>query len=113
DTLNRLINNELPIIEEPTLLPDRAGFHGEAVGRRRLRIDAEQTLSGPHFAVPQQTPRPVAVPETAGTANTRPNREDSSAETPSGDAAASANRGTTQGGLLDRVLVAMEREKRR
>src|SRR5690606_9438314 len=54
-TLERLINNTLPIIEEPTLLPEGTDFHGEAVGRRRLRIDAEQNLSGPHFAAPQQT----------------------------------------------------------
>lgn len=113
ETLSRLINNELPIIEEPTLLPESADFHGEAVGRRRLRIDAEQHLSGPHFAAAQQTSEPEAVPETAGTANTRPNREDSSADGPSGDAVASSRRGTRQGGLLDRVLVAMEREKRR
>jgi hypothetical protein len=112
-TLQRLINNALPIIEEPTLLPDRADFHGEAVGRRRLRLDAEQNLSGPHFAAPQKAPQPVAVPETAGTANTRPKRDASSVDTPAGDATASSNRDAAQGGLLDRVLVAMEREKRR
>jgi hypothetical protein len=112
-TLQRLINNALPIIEEPTLLPEGADFHGEAVGRRRLRIDAEQSLSGPHFAAPQRAPQSVAVPEAAGTANTRPKREAPPVDTPAGDATASSTRDAAQGGLLDRVLVAMERERRR
>jgi hypothetical protein len=112
-TLQRLINNALPIIEEPTLLPERADFHGEAVGRRRMRIDAEQNLSGPHFAAPQRAPQSVAVPEAAGTANTRPKRDVPPVDTPADEAPASSSRDAARGGLLDRVLVAMEREKRR
>jgi hypothetical protein len=111
--LDRLINNALPIIEEPTPLPERSNYFGEAVGRQRLRIDADQTLTGPHFAAAQQISQPVAVPASAGTVNTRSKREDSPAGAAASDAETSPRRQTVQGGLLDRVLVAMEREKRR
>jgi hypothetical protein len=111
--LDRLINNALPIIEEPTPLPEGATYHGESVGRRRLRIDAEQTLTGPHFGASQQISHPGAVPVSAGTATSRSEREDFPTVPTEGQAEAPPQRTNAQGGLLDRVLVAMEREKRR
>ncbi len=47
--LERLINNDLPMIEEPAQLPDRMDYHGEELGRRRLMLDDPHELMGPHF----------------------------------------------------------------
>ncbi len=47
--LERLINNDLPMIEEPAQLPDRMDYHGEELGRRRLMLDDSHELMGPHF----------------------------------------------------------------
>ena len=78
-----------------------------------IRADAQQTLTGPHFGASQQISPPGAVQATAGTANTRSEREDSPAVSTADQAVAPPQRASAQGGLLDRVLVAMEREKRR
>ncbi len=62
--LERLINNELPMIEEPAQLPDRMDYHGEELGRRRLMLDDPHELMGPHFVV---EPDVVTEPDVAGT----------------------------------------------
>lgn len=112
-TLNRLINNTLPLIEETAVPPAHADYHGEAVGRRRLRIDAGQNLSGPHFpAVRGQDSQTDAGADTSQTAGGK-RQSDQHGEGPSDHAEQTLETNTNRGGLLERVLVAMEREKQR
>jgi hypothetical protein len=49
-SLDALINDELPLTEEPTQLPSRMKFYGRPAGRRKIRIDAGQQVGGPHFS---------------------------------------------------------------
>ena len=111
--LNRLLANRIPMIEEEVTLPERLSFHGEVVGRRRLRIDARHDVARPHFPATHGD-------STAGAEQTAASRQKASAtsrvDTTSSMArkdSGQAPRSTTTHGLLERVLVAMEREKRR
>jgi hypothetical protein len=113
-TLDRLIENRLPIIEEVSLLPEDVEYHGEAVGKARIRLDASHPLAGPHFAVAaeQTLDGAPAVEQTKGSRGQQFRIDPVAAETtrpPRNSGATTEQRRT---GLLDRVLVAMEREKR-
>lgn len=122
-TLNRLIANSLPVIEEQISLPERVAFHGEAVGRRRIRIDAQHDAAGPHFSSAADAQHAPVVPAGAAMddhggepATGQSVRIDSAQQHPSSSVVENAPHGpkpNTQNGLLERVLVAMEREKRR
>ncbi|MBX3443620.1 MAG: hypothetical protein KF774_14530 [Planctomyces sp.] len=101
-----LVDNRLPIIEEPLQLPERLQFYGKAVGQARLIVHAAQPLAGPHFAAPKAAEAPLAVVATA--------------ETPVASADANERQPVTgvtprskNEGLLERVLIAMDREGRR
>ncbi|MDA1012909.1 MAG: SLBB domain-containing protein [Planctomycetota bacterium] len=50
ELLERLIRNELPILEEPPQMPTKLEFFGRANGGHTLRMDQPHpTLAGPHF----------------------------------------------------------------
>jgi hypothetical protein len=101
DDLGELIRGELPVQDEPVVLPARVALHGKAVGQKRLVIHPAQGLAGPHFSEPAKAPEKVPA-----TRHTTP-----VSRTP---AAPSAVRGQNEPeGLLDRVLLAMQREGRR
>lgn len=50
NTVQALIDNRVPIIEETVETPKSLQFQGEAVGHRRLRLDRSHVLAGPHAA---------------------------------------------------------------
>ncbi|MGD9858398.1 MAG: hypothetical protein AB7U20_25940 [Planctomycetaceae bacterium] len=142
--LDRLISNNLPIIEEHAQLPDRMDYHGEELGRRRLMLDQPHGLAGPHFAVSADAGGPDQESGLAASNSfmeiggrdpdsTNPSRHDSPME-PVGpspllrrvdgreemsDREASTTEVRESGErrppsrLLERVLIAMERERRR
>ena len=113
--LNRLIANQIPLIEEEASLPKQLSFHGEVVGRRRLRIDVRHEITGPHYSATtaaegedtaQATDNQVSASSTyrIDTASSHSSLTSAEAPRPKPD---------KKHGLLERVLVAMEREKRR
>ncbi len=101
DPLQAIVRGELAIEEEPVVIPAQISLHGEATGQKRLIIHPPQPLAGPHFAA-----APSAVTASARTqAMPQPRK------------AAPAPRGPVRSqkdteGLLDRVLLAMQREGR-
>jgi hypothetical protein len=50
-TLDQLIGNRVPMIEEQAHLPDRMDYFGPELGRKRMIIDPPHGVAGPHFAV--------------------------------------------------------------
>lgn len=139
--LNRLISNNLPIIEEYAQLPERMDYHGEELGRRRMMLDQPHDLAGPHFAVAaragaadtdrassvssvlaessvdvpvaDERTSPDSPPEEAGVAplfRRVDTREEGTAGVPESPA---ADHQRAPSRLLERVLIAMERERRR
>ncbi len=53
-TLQRLILNRVPIVEESPELPKCHQLHGPALGNRRMVVhEAHEGVAGPHFTVPQ------------------------------------------------------------
>jgi hypothetical protein len=113
--LNRLIANQIPMIEEEVCLPERLMFHGEVVGRRRLRIDLRQEISGPHFPAVGGGEAVVDQQATvkAASATSRNDSVPTHAAARASEGAHRTPKPTKTHGLLERVLVAMEREKRR
>ncbi len=138
--LDRLIENAMPIVEEQTLLPERMSYHGKEVGKRKLVIDQAHALTGPHYAVSaasaeetksarttvrsrSQSSSGAAVESRLDQAvqHVRKFRRDEPEKTePAADASShvphtppSRPASTPQTGLLDRVLLAMERERQR
>lgn len=62
--LDRLLDVQLPIVEEPVELPNGAEIHGEATGHLRLQVqDAHEQLSGPHFVRPGRENRTGPIDE--------------------------------------------------
>jgi hypothetical protein len=138
--LERLIENSIPLVEEQVQPPDRLDYHGPERGRRRLMIDQPQPLAGPHFAglagkqraaeaervALALEPGQVSLGNAAVEArleravrHSRLRRENghlhapaSNPPTPHPEAVTTPSAGTTRS-LLDRVLLAMERERRR
>lgn len=49
--LDALINNSIPVSEQPVQLPVHLEFFGDSSGPKQLRIDPAQALRGPHTAV--------------------------------------------------------------
>lgn len=103
-----LVHDRLEIVEEQPVLPDRLDLHGKSVGHLRLVIHPAQPLAGPHFAAaPAEVPKPVlsaiaasGEPESHGADPAPPRRPRHTVE-------------NHDGGLLERVLLAMHREERR
>ncbi|MEZ6053491.1 MAG: hypothetical protein R3C02_19215 [Planctomycetaceae bacterium] len=139
-TLDRLIENNLPIIEErgPFLKP--SDFHGKEVGKRRLMIDEPHALAGPHFAlnaskeqktsesrskvkrrsehtetgdVESRLERVVEHVRMFRRDEPRSSQEIVSEQVTTSDVPPTEVESPSKSGLLDRVLVAMERERRR
>jgi hypothetical protein len=50
-TLDQLIGNRVPMIEEQVHLPDRMDYFGSELGRKRMIIDPPHATAGPHFAL--------------------------------------------------------------
>ncbi|MFV0444734.1 MAG: SLBB domain-containing protein [Planctomycetaceae bacterium] len=47
-----LLDNRLPIVEQPLLTEPTPQLHGEVIGQRRLRVDAAHPqVAAPHFAI--------------------------------------------------------------
>jgi hypothetical protein len=101
DDLAQLIRGELPVLDEPVVLPARVALHGKAVGQKRLVIHPPQSLAGPHFG--------AAAPVEEKVAAARDSKPVASAAAPSSTARSSKD----AEGLLDRVLLAMQREGRK
>ncbi|MCA9073395.1 MAG: hypothetical protein KDA93_00075 [Planctomycetaceae bacterium] len=142
-TLDRLIENELPIIEERAVLIKQTDYHGKEVGKKRLMIDPAHSLAGPHFAteaskeqqrrskVKTRRRTPLADPHAVesrldrAVEHVRTFRRDEHVETeqnvdaqeapptPTEAHVESRDQSQSNTGLLDRVLVAMQRERRR
>ena len=106
DELAQLIRGELEIEDEPVVLPSRIALHGQAVGQKRLIVHPPEALAGPHFASSPAATEKARVTQSA--IEDGPVRRDSetSVKTPVRSA-----RDTE--GLLDRVLLAMQREGRK
>ncbi len=102
DDLSQLIRDELAIEDEPVVLPSRIALHGQAVGQKRLIVHPPQPLAGPHFAAQQ----PATVTASAG----KVSQSSPPAATPVNRPVQSPK--DTEG-LLDRVLLAMQREGRK
>jgi hypothetical protein len=103
DELGELIRGELPVEDEPVVLPSRIALHGEPVGQKRLVVHPPQALAGPHFGSPASTPEKAAAASESRPASP-PVRPGSSS---------SIRSAKDTEGLLDRVLLAMQREGRR
>jgi hypothetical protein len=50
DHIQALIDNRVPIIEEPVEALQSRHFQGEVIGHRRLRVDRGHVLAGPKWA---------------------------------------------------------------
>jgi hypothetical protein len=103
-----LVANQLEIVEEPLELPEHLDLHGKAIGQQRLIIHPAQPLAGPHFmSNPEPGPETVSAsinsPSPAGQALSRSRRAASPVSAGPAD----------EPGLLERVLVRMQREGRR
>ncbi len=139
-TLDRLIENNLPIIEERAPLLQQSDYQGKEVGKRRLMIDQLHSLAGPHFSVNASVEQESAGsrPKVRRRSNleasqgvesrldravehVRTFRSDEQADThdavteqdTTSDVPQRKDEPRSDAGLLDRVLVAMERERRR
>jgi len=103
DSLQELLRAGASVEDEPVVLPSRISLHGEAVGQKRLIIHPPQALAGPHFG---------AASTVAAKAESKSAARES--EPVSSRAPASPVRSAKDTeGLLDRVLLAMQREERR
>ncbi len=112
--LDALINDHLPLIEEPIHLPSRLKFYGRPSGPRKIRLDAGHPITGPHDrpAVPAtseaQSPlqrsslRPN--PEPCETRRSEARGESSSGRPPRPRAQPAGDR---KYGLLNRVLLSV------
>lgn len=95
DLLDRLIRNELPILEEPCDLPTKLEFFGQTRSDRKLRIDqAHSSPAKPHFdrrdtvphAVPPRAPhfqRRRSAKAAVAESKKQPIQQDTSASTSS------------------------------
>lgn len=109
DPFMELVNDRIPIDEEPVIFPDRLELHGTAVGQTRLIIHPAQPLAGPHFAQSAAAARETAHVHEAHLREPKFAESVSRSRPESPSRAAAAN----DGGLLERVLLAMQREGRR
>jgi len=109
---------DLPVTEEPPRVRPQP-LHGRVVADRRLAFDPpHESLAGPHFdAAARPKSRPPVVRSAAGaraeTATATAQRGGESTETQSKESRATGAKSPGQGGLLDRILVAMQRERAR
>jgi hypothetical protein len=108
--ISDLVHNRLPIDEEPVELPARRPLHGRAVGESRLVLDAPQPLAGPHFSA---TSRSRSAEPVAKQAPEIPRESIGEGGGKAPEAPSRRVAGSTDGGLLERVLLAMDREGRR
>lgn len=104
---NSLIENELPVMEEPLDRPAKTEFYRRPTGVRNIRIDGGHSIDGPHIRPPR--------PDSGGSRQTtgRPSEHQGGPR----EAAASKPKGPTgtplarseeaPSGLLDRVLSAI------
>ncbi len=120
-SLDELIENRMPLLEEETRLPEGLAYFGQAIGRRRLILNQREALAGPHYAAAHEArPRTIdaaeqAVPVSKQSFSGESLRVDAPVTSESSDtvAAEKGPKALPRRGLLERVLVAMEREKRR
>ncbi len=121
--LDELIENRIPLVEEETRLPEGLSYCGQAIGRRRLILNQRETLAGPHISLSAPAPRslvsdtddqriPVPTVDLSGDSIRIDAEPTSAADDKPRDAAHKLPQPQPQRGLLERVLVAMEREKR-
>jgi len=103
--LEALINNELPIAEEPCEIPGHPVFFGKPTGARQSRIDAAHPVAGPHIptraansenASTLRGPHVVAATPSNGKSASEKRRVDSAAGT--------ASDRDVQPGVLERAL---------
>lgn len=103
DDLGELIRGELPVQDEPVVLPSRVALHGKAVGQKRLVIHPPQSLAGPHFGEAARSAEKVSTARETTPVSSAPAGVTSSAP---------VRPAKEIEGLLDRVLLAMQREGR-
>jgi hypothetical protein len=121
--LEDLVSDRLDLTEEALSLPEHIGLHGRAVGQYRQIFHPAHPLPGPHFTAPARS-EPTRESVFAG-------RQESSVNGPAASSLPTyrldpgprpgGSRGSTPapladdaaGGLLERVLLAMQREGRR
>ncbi|HVJ67268.1 MAG TPA: hypothetical protein VM510_04750 [Caulifigura sp.] len=102
---SQLVRGELEVEDEPVVLPAKISLHGQAVGQKRLIIHPPESLAGPHFTKAAAS----RDAETATTSRQIPVTAGSSADVVQTPV---RSRKDTEG-LLDRVLLAMQREGRK
>ncbi|QDT56639.1 hypothetical protein Pan44_46960 [Caulifigura coniformis] len=105
DRLEELLHGGVSIEDEPVVLPSRISLHGEAVGQKRLIVHPPQALAGPHFGAAS-----TAAAKVESKAEPAPRETAPVTSRPPASPIRSAK--DTEG-LLDRVLLAMQREERR
>ena len=104
---------DLPIVEEPPQVRAQP-LHGRVVADRRLAFDPpHETLAGPHFDAARQKARPPVVRAAAGKGDSAPTESAPRAAAPAAASASAAAKPPATGGLLDRILIAMQRERSR
>ncbi len=114
EPFDELINDELPVAEEPVRFPQSLQFYGHPTGSTKLRIDAAHQTPRPHFhsGLPATAGNQSAGQTTADTVSDRSSNQTESNQTdrpvePSQAPESPSNpaRSTgSQAGLLDRVL---------
>lgn len=114
--LDALIENKLPVIEEPVPAPNVLHVFGRPIDAGRYRLDAAEGLQGPHFlpktAAQQKSAAEPKPPRAAGrvyrTDQAHPPQNPPERSNASHDDKSPA---VTDAGLLDRVLKSVQREK--
>lgn len=108
---------DLPVVEEPPQVRAQP-LHGRVVADRRLAFDPpHETLAGPHFDARPKTRPPVVRTSSARTESARGESTPraAAAAPPSASVAPvrapEATKAPATGGLLDRILIAMQRER--
>ena len=104
-SLDALISNSLPVVEEALPLPQQSQIFGRPLLESPFRVDAAEALNGPHF--PIKLVRPEGQPPPAQ-ADARPSPATGTGRQTRVDGAHSP----ASLGALDRALAAIEEEKR-
>lgn len=105
---------DLPVVEEAPQVRSQP-LHGRVVADRRLAFDSpHEILAGPHFDARPKTRPPVVRTASARAESTRgePTPRAAAAAPASGSTAVPpTTKAPATGGLLDRILIAMQRER--
>lgn len=117
DSLEAIINDQLPLVEQPVPLASQMQFHGRPQAPTTIRLDQSHSLPVPHLqksegrsSVAKVGSQPAVAPKAAATATRKIRIERSGATGTATQLPLGATRSQSDAGPLDRALFAVQKQ---